>query len=1605
MIKPTSEQLRLFEALHKSRSDDFRVFNKKSYSGVWTSITDKYPESAHFVYELLQNADDAEATEVSIVLRQHELLFKHNGTKHFDITEEDAKEVGDINSITGIGDSSKTKQINKIGKFGVGFKAVFQYTDTPEIYDDIFKFKIENYIVPTLLSYDHPERNGGETLFVFPFKEPQKFFEEIAHKLETLKSPILFLRHLLKINIRIAFDAMSKEQTCTYNKSILEKVTFEEMGVLMERVSISEPTGTRHMFLFSKIITISDNENKESLHPIYAGCYYSTFDNKLITTEKQKIHCFFPTKETFGTCFVSHAPFLLTDNRQNLKPSENVNNILIDELAELVAESVVCLRDYGERNNCLLIDENISEIIPQNDYSRSTMRYVFYPTTEDMCNIAICKAFKGILSREKILLSRQGKYLLMKDAYAGKPQSLETLLSKEQLGLLVGNVHADFMKHELAVKIGKRSDGIFSETQSVDSETFVQSLTPDFMEKQDRSWVLRLYLFFSEDAKALWNLSTNKKVESLPVRYAPIVKTQEGKWVAPFVNGTTANVFFPLKNTTDTQYNFVAQEYAENESSKKFLTDLGIKTPDELDYIQTVIFPKYENGESFSKEKILSDTEIIATYVLNLEQDDRKAEVIDVIKKKFLLVCTDGFLRHLSDIYFQDENLMEYYPQEDDVKEGYFLEEEYYSPICQILGEDKMHTFFNCMGVHRIPNIEENNNISRYDLRTRLGSSIDVWKIQEYRLHDFYLKGFEKCCKHHMSKKISLYLWNEVLPILNIGRYKVLYLEYRKSYARRNHPWEHVRISSTLFYQLKEFKWIYDADGNCLSASEIYLDNLDKGYHHDNHIDEFLEIKSLPKVKSVLELGGTQEQQDYYDFGREAENASGGVLTKEEQLQAIKDAADKKTREEFRDSSSYDKTCSEEDTDIKSKLQKEWTERANRKPRHPHSSPKASEEAFQAEGSHQPSQNDDAFFTDDTTLHNPPGESRDSKVEQSMKSKNTEAQKAAQKADEDIQILDLFKKEPKYTFLWFKYLINLMHTDNVASHQKVQIDFSDKNWVCDDKMLQLTNPTVPVPTWCLEADKVSFSAIGDTGNKKIDATIVKAEDDTISLFIHDMEKVRSSIDASKLVRVVIERSSNILDSMEDRFIQLGLADDFNMNTNLTKDIQFIYGPPGTGKTTKLVSMVSDLVKGNKGMNILVLTPTNKAADVVARKMVNDDICYQYLMRFGATEDLSLIEEAAIVENRETADLSILEKNIVVTTAARYAFDYMKPDDTFICDYPWDYIIIDEASMLDIVTATLVLYKGGNTKYIISGDPKQIQPVVQNNMPTYNIYDMVGLRGFADAIRNYERYPVIALTTQHRSVPAIGNIVSQFAYNGLVKADVNRAAQKPLSLGELSISDINFLGFDIAEFDMIKGLTSVKDSAFHLYSAIFTYKMVEYTVRQIEEKDNGIEYSIGIVCPYQAEADAIKQMIECRPIQTSRCSVTVGTVHSFQGDECDIMFVVLNPPANCYSGSHINNENILNVAMSRARDYLFFVIPKGQTKGFTRKNDLGKIVKGEHYSILNCSDIEELIFGSENYICENTHVSCHMPINAYHEDNAIYEVRMSDDALDIKINEN
>jgi hypothetical protein len=105
---------------------------------------------------------------------------------------------------------------------------------------------------------------------------------------------------------------------------------------------------------------------------------------------------------------------------------------------------------------------------------------------------------------------------------------------------------------------------------------------------------------------------------------------------------------------------------------------------------------------------------------------------------------------------------------------------------------------------------------------------------------------------------------------------------------------------------------------------------------------------------------------------------------------------------------------------------------------------------------------------------------------------------------------------------------------------------------------------------------------------------------------------------------------------------------------------------------------------------------------------------------------------------------------------------------------------------------------------------------------------------------------------------------------------------------------------------------------------------------------------------------------------------------------------------------LNKQNILNVAISRARDYLFIFMPNDQTQ---KIENLYKIKKIESLSHIHSKDrisvyesefIEKTMFGSETYIYDNSFATTHQSVNVYSNPDKKYEIRCEEVALDIQI---
>lgn len=348
------------EELIEKRKLLLKAHKENNFSnGIETLLTDLYPDKAHFIFELLQNAEDMNATEVKFTLNTDSLLFEHNGSKRdFNIN--------DIDAITNIGHNIEKKQDKtSIGKFGVGFKAVFSYTKTPEIHSGKYHFRIKDYFIPefeNVEQLDTIDENGvAWTKFYFPFDNPKKTIfkahQEIFNGLNGLNdNSILFLNHIIKITY--SFTDTGK---CGYIEKNLRKVGNNSAFVdITYKSSFEIENHTSSWLKFDDTANIIINGITKN-YPIaiaYLLEKNNVAENQIINIvpikNNGKIFIYFPTeKEVSNFKFHINAPFSCTVARDSICNCIE-NNKLLENIGKLIVRSISEIKSLNLLNMSFL---------------------------------------------------------------------------------------------------------------------------------------------------------------------------------------------------------------------------------------------------------------------------------------------------------------------------------------------------------------------------------------------------------------------------------------------------------------------------------------------------------------------------------------------------------------------------------------------------------------------------------------------------------------------------------------------------------------------------------------------------------------------------------------------------------------------------------------------------------------------------------------------------------------------------------------------------------------------------------------------------------------------------------------------------------------------------------------------------------------------------------------------------------------------------------------------------------------------------------------------------------------------------------------------------
>ncbi len=1524
----------LFKLLSKDRQQNADVLEKRSMRGVKLRVIEKYSDSAHFIYELLQNADDMKATMARFVLTESGILFAHNGTIHFSVTAPDNEEMdtqnqrlGHINAITSIGNSNKYDA--QIGKFGVGFKAVFQYSSTPEIYDPPFCFKIERFIVPILLSSDHPQRQPDETLFYFPFDNPQQSpalaFQAISTKLKQLINPLLFLRHLTEINWRASNGNQGK-----YIKD--EKSDFfQKLDLFQTTIQENNNSRKQHFLIFT---------NQTNAHP-FSIAYLTHLSEKgePISISYQQTfpaYCFFPTKETTHLHFIVNAPFLLTDNREGIKQGEEWNQHLIEALAELTADSLTLIKEIG------LLTDDFFNVLPI-DFPAE---HLFRPIYETV--------LKRLQSDKALLPSQAGSYTTQNKAYLAENPALMHLLTSAQLSFLVKNEEARWVFSQTTHHQRLLWDYVKQHlvNQELTSDKLVRRLTKAFIQAQTDEWLMQFYTYLLEKARYLWKYKHNT------LQTKPLLRLTNDEIVSPYNRVGKIQVYLPTEN--ESEYPTVKRCFIENEKSLQFLLALGLDKPKAFEEIKYYILPRYIKKDDIAPSVMLRDFKKLFSTFLNCPWH-KKEDYLNQLKK--IPFCR---ARHFADnssarllpsaIYFNSTFLKNYFSHTPDI---YFLDNEFYA-------EEKKQfiQFFKELGVEDKPRRIKIKAILSVQEREAIHQgkyTYDYYHSSQYT-YDYDIQGLNEFLTK-MNLERSKILWHFLLKLIeeNLGQ-EIFKGQYNWFYRRERYHYFDAKFLLTL----RQTAWLY-IHHRCIKPADIIAPELTANYDTENYAAKIL-IEKLGIQQERL-TGFSEAQKDRLVYGNE--------------LFKLAKATGKAPAEVFQNFKHFLAQTSKSHPKSHSSPSQKNNQHS------PHSQNKTTEKPNPKKEFKEFDQKNEEVSNFSLEIEGGETSQKQIQLEKQFKQKIDQLTKI-----EALRVqLDNIKK---YYFQWFNTLLALeyyLSGENKKNGFNLKFNKIEKIPQSATNII-LKNPTSSIPPSIEDIADLSLQLHLGGETKTVLIEVVNVKEFSLCARLKSATDLQE-IETNRIQSAVIEikNPAFVLDKLKTAFRELPCAEHDNLQANLTPQIEFILGPPGTGKTTYLArERIIPLMKEN--LKILVLTPTNKVADVLMKKMMADPKTVQNeLIRFGVTGD-NEIERAGLLKEK-SFDFTRLKKAVLITTIARFLYDGFSSG--LLKEFHWDVIMFDEASMIMLAQMIYVLYQQTHCRFIICGDPFQIQPlVIAEQWKAENIYTLVGINRFQSINTVPHHFPITQLTTQYRSIPPLGTLFSQFSYDGILKHHRQITDKEPLKLEGFDLKEITVIKFPVNQESLYRARRLENGGIYHIYSAILT---VEIALSLSKQAPNG--WKIGIVCPYLAQATLVEKMLAAFP--HPHISIITGTVHRFQGDEFDMILNLLNPPPTISSNIFLNNPNILNVAISRARDYLILLIPIVDGLGQIKR--LETIIKNEiiqHYQEFTSETVETILFKQSNYIDKNTSISAHQSINVYGEPKKKYEVRIGSRAVDVRM---
>jgi len=263
------------------------------------------------------------------------------------------------------------------------------------------------------------------------------------------------------------------------------------------------------------------------------------------------------------------------------------------------------------------------------------------------------------------------------------------------------------------------------------------------------------------------------------------------------------------------------------------------------------------------------------------------------------------------------------------------------------------------------------------------------------------------------------------------------------------------------------------------------------------------------------------------------------------------------------------------------------------------------------------------------------------------------------------------------------------------------------------------------------------------------------------------------------------------------------------------------------------------------------------------------------------------------------------------------------------NYLFDYVIMDEASQVDIVTGALALCCA--KKAVIVGDLKQLPNVVPEKaaletnriftkFAVNNAYQYAENSMLSSMVKLFENVPRTLLKEHYRCHPKIIGFCNQKFYNNeLIILTEEKGHEKPLAVYITAKGNHARGTYNQRQIDVI---------------------LEEVLPKQVDESMQ----SVGIISPYRLQVNKLRDTLGNKNIE-------VDTVHKFQGREKQV--VILTTVVNEIN-EFVDNRNLVNVAVSRAIDKLIIVVSDDEKNEHSNIGDLVRYIEYNNFEIINSS---------------------------------------------------